>query len=1053
MNQNMQESDARLQRALFTQQRQMRIYKRLHEMSKRINETTDESDLFEQAMGFVVGDLKFEKCLIMVHDKVSGRFRIAAAKGYDLSSERAMLSVFNLRFSSDIINTLRETQSPLIHTPKRPKNILVKVLTMLFLEEAYFELFGGDVNIPYGLIIVGNGLGVHKGATRINSNEMLMLALQNHTVQLSLAINNIIFYQAWNEEHSRLKNHIAKRTREYNEQKDTFEAIFRTSKDGIALINARNYVFIDVNDAYAEMIGYKKEELIRTSCMGLHAESELMRIKKVITLVLEKGSYKDFVTSCRHKDGTDISIGMSLALMQDKERILISARDITHLKKLEQQLFKEKERAEAATRAKSEFLANMSHEIRTPMNGIIGMAHLALQTELDTKQHDYLVRIDDSAKKLLGIINDILDFSRIEAGKLSIAHIDFDLYKVIENVMGSVEHQAHEKGLELIVKYGEGVGQYYYGDSLRLGQILNNLVGNAVKFTHSGEIGMVVSQSNGDRVRFEVFDTGIGLKEEALEYLFESFSQADSSTTRKYGGTGLGLSLSKQLVSRMDGKIWGESEHGRGSRFIFEIPLPIVKEKEHEIVRFEDKKVLVVDNNATWCEVLTLLLERFGIQVITAKDGREALGLCQSYLFDLVLMDWNLPEFDGIETIRRLNASIQHSMTPKAIMIGSYRHESIVTLAKEVGIEIFLKKPINPSVLQELLVKVFRDLRYRQMLRVAMFKSQLRKANELRVLLVEDNKSNLRMIQGLLADSGIEIDVASNGLEAITLHTPKKYGVILMDLQMPVMDGFEATRLIRIQDQEVPIVALSADALAEDEEKTKQYGMNAHLSKPIEVEKLYCTLLEFLLKECELTFSASERPAVVIKEVNTLRKGHVDIRKGLYYAGENMQLYTKMVKDFIQNYKVLDLEALDPTEFKRYIHTYKGLAANIGATALSKMAQIEGNGKDAAADLIYANAEVVCELEDWLAAASSVPEEVKENTRSTLAMQKRQALLYDLLDAIKSKRPKNCELVIDELMAYDLRKNDRIILQEVAGALKKYRFKEAQILVEGSLDE
>ena len=826
--------------------------------------------------------------------------------------------------------------------------------------------------------------------------------------------------------------------------KETFEAIFKSSKDAIAILDMKSN-FLSVNPAYSEMTEFSEEELLQTSCLNLTLPRDIEASQLAMKETLEVGYVKNFEKRCIIKDNKIITIDMSMSLLKNPERILISVRDITKNKELENSLLDAKQKAEQATKSKSEFLANMSHEIRTPMNGIIGMSHLALQTDLNNKQKNYVEKIDNSAKSLLGIINDILDFSKIEARKLSIEKIEFDMFKVMDNVINIIEYKAHTKNLELIVSYGEGIGKNFYGDSLRIGQVLINLVGNAIKFTQSGEVVIYLKKVSEKRFRFEIKDTGIGLTEEQRSALFQSFSQADGSTTRQYGGTGLGLTISKQLVELMGGKIWVESEEGKGSNFIFEIDLQEIKAQNTVYNQFTDKKVLIVDDNKTWCEVLENLLTTFGMGVDIANDGHKALEMSKgcNNRYDLIFMDWNMPQSDGIKSTQLIYESCAEASEkpPKVIMFSSFREESIVKQAKDVGIDIFLQKPINPSLLNDVLSGIFledTDIKHFVKSAQKVRRSDTSMLKGSKILLVEDNSTNQEIIVGLLENSGIEVDIANNGKEGVKLFedNPEKYELILMDIQMPFMDGYEATSIIRARDKEIPIIALTANAMKEDEEKTKKIGMNEHLNKPIDVEKLYETLFKYISTKGDIItgIRGSQNEVIIPAFV------HIDVGLGLTHLFGNKKLYLKVLKDFYLNYKALKLEMLEEEVFKRKIHTLKGLSANIGAMALHKIAvKLDESQDKKLIPKLYESLGLVLEE---LKVISDKNEEFN-GLKLALNKQKKEELFKLLKEAVLKKRSRECTPILEEIEKYALSVEDNTLFIEVKEAVLNRKFKDA----------
>ena len=466
--------------------------------------------------------------------------------------------------------------------------------------------------------------------------------------------------------------------------------------------------------------------------------------------------------------------------------------------------------ADAANRAKSDFLANMSHEIRTPMNAVIGLSHLALKTPLNTKQRDYISKVHNAGTSLLVIINDILDFSKIEAGKLDIETTDFQLDEVIGSVITVTAQKAHEKGLEFLADAASNVPGQLRGDPLRLGQILINLVNNAIKFTERGEIRLKIEllEQTGEKaqLRFSVRDTGIGMTREQAAKLFQPFSQADSSTTRKYGGTGLGLTICRRLVELMGGQIWLETEAGVGSTFWFTLWLGVGQAAgtgKRVPGQFQKLRVLVVDDNASAREILVELLESLAECVHAVSSGPEALAAikeCDADApYDVVFMDWRMPGMDGLEATRLIKNERSLQKQPAIIIVTAFAREEVREQAERLHVDGFLEKPVTKSMLVDSLVNVFAASTHEGV--AAATTQESPRLEGMRILLTEDNEINQQIAVELLEGAGAKVDVANNGRESVDKlfqgPIPPAYDAVLMDLQMPEMDGYQATTKLR----------------------------------------------------------------------------------------------------------------------------------------------------------------------------------------------------------------------------------------------------------------
>ena len=790
-----------------------------------------------------------------------------------------------------------------------------------------------------------------------------------------------------------------------------YRALFERSLAGVIRTTVDGRI-LDCNDACARFFGYSSREELMTTSMNDRYLTPADRDAFLAKLAQEK-TLTNFEACLRKKDGSPVWLLTSTSLLEGKEGDLAITEgtlvDITDRKQAERELQQAKEGAETASRAKSEFLANMSHEIRTPMNGIIGMTELALETTLTNEQREYLSMVKTSADSLMTVINDILDFSKIEAGKMELDCLEFDLRQSLEETLRPFGIVAGEKNVELVCDIRSDVPSVIVSDPTRLRQVIVNLLGNAVKFTDRGEIVLQVEiqqlQERHVELHFAVRDTGIGIPKEKQELIFEAFAQADGSSRRKYGGTGLGLTISTRLVAAMGGRIWLESEPGQGSTFHFTVKgeLPARRESERDSGKpasLVGISVLIVDDNPTNRRILERTLLHWGMKPTSVGSGWAAIAeLRRAQLVNqptpLVLLDAQMPQLDGFSTAARIQQDSDLS-SPRIIMLTSGGQRGDADRCRQVGIAAYLSKPVRQGELRETILRVLGLSQNQVHASKLITRHTLQEARKrLRVLLADDNPINRELTIRIFSKRGHFVHAVANGRLAVEAFSSQSFDLCLMDVQMPEMDGFEATAAIREKEaagkSHIPIIAMTAHAMKGDRERCLEAGMDGYVAKPIQADELI---------QVAESFTGNDQPAATVE---TSLEPAMDWDLALSRLDGDEPLLLDLATLFCgESERMLSVvrtsvDARNADALQRAAHTIKGSVATFGARgAVDAALKLERIGRSV-------------ELDGVESACAILEAEVKRlcEALEELAVQNKSVLQSDSLKTVSVKSPRS----------------------------------------------
>ena len=739
------------------------------------------------------------------------------------------------------------------------------------------------------------------------------------------------------------------------EQRSFLNSVIENNPVAIAALDMEDVIHM-CNPAFEKLFLYRREEALGKDLGELVVPREHMNQQKAARARVRRGQTSNTMGRRRRKDGTLVDVETIAAPLigegQVARGVLVLYRDITESKRAAEALLSAKEAAEAASRAKSDFLANMSHEIRTPMNGIIGMTELALDTDLTSEQREYLTLVKTSADSLLALISDILDFSKIEAGKLDLDVAEFSFVQSVGETLKALGYRAHQKGLELAWRVSPNVPGRVAGDVGRLRQVIVNLVGNALKFTEQGEVVVEAEKDCEDQksvtIHVQVRDTGIGIAKEKQALIFEAFTQADNSTTRQYGGTGLGLAITERLVQLMGGKIWLESEPGRGSAFHFTVRFGRV-EQDGEIDPLQDPAllqncpVLIVDDNQTNRIILVEMLSAWRMSPEAVESAEAALNVLERHHREgravrLIITDMQMPGMDGLSLSEKVRSNPAFSKTPIILLSSSVQHGETAR-CRALGCSAYLSKPVQPSELFDALLGALTD-KSRSIERFQVQPIPQHERKNLRILLAEDNPVNRKLAKTLLEKHGYTVLTAENGREVLEMLERETVDLVLMDVQMPAMDGLEATRAIRAKEattgEHLRIIALTAHAMKGDRERCLDAGADDYLTKPIRTGDLLAAI-DCTQEAAEEEFGATSIARSEMEEAFDLRAAleRVEGDRGLLE-----EIATLFAEESAKNLREIHhaFDAGDSVLLERLAHTMKGASANIGAVRVSRAA-------------------------------------------------------------------------------------------------------------------